>query len=174
MANDKAAPPAPAAEAPAKEGAKKGAGMKMAIAAVVVLALEGGTIGVTMKMAGGPQKVTAEVPVATQPAERDAEIELIDAKLPNGVSGRLYVYDLAVVIKVAEKKKPDVTNLCNERKAEIRDQVRTIIASSDPKSLAEPGLETIKRQIGYQLEQDIGKDLIKEVLIPKCTAIPVQ
>ena len=59
--------------------------------------------------------------------------------------------------------------LLKERSAEIKDKIRTIIASSDRKSLSEPGLETLRRQIMYQLEQDLGKDLIKDLLIPKCT-----
>ena len=124
-----------------------------------------------MMMAGGPKRVIAEVP-ATAPkevVERDAEVKILEAKLPNNLRGRLFLYDLQVVAKVDEKNKVKVTELFAERDAEIRDRIRTIIASSDPKSLEEPGLETLRRQIGYQLEQDLGKDLIKELLIPKCT-----
>jgi flagellar basal body-associated protein FliL len=169
MANDKAPPP-PAAEA-AAEAPKKKAGMKMAIAAVIVLGLEGGTVAVTMKLAAGPRPVAAEAPIDAQKEAvvKDAEVKLIDAKLPNSLSGRMYLYDLQVVAKVGEKNKEKVTELFTEREAEIRDKIRTIVASASPASLAEPGLETIRRQISYQLEQDIGKDLLKEVLIPKCT-----
>ncbi len=174
MANEKpAAAPAPAPAEEAKDAPKKKGGMKMIIAAAVVVVLEVGTVFVTAKMAGGPKQVVA-APPASAPAEKvekDAEVKLIDAKLPNSLSGRLYLYDLAVVAKVPEKNKEKVTALFTEREAEIKDQIRTIIASSDPKSLGEPGLETLRRQISYQLEQDIGKDLMKDILIPKCTPI---
>jgi flagellar basal body-associated protein FliL len=167
-----AAPPAAeASEAPAKKS-----GMKMIVAAAVVLVLEGATVALTMSLASGPKKVIADVP-ATAPkeiVERDTEVKIIDAKLPNKMEGRLFLYDIQVVAKVSEKNKEKVTELVGERDAEIRDQVRTIIASSDPKSLSEPGLETLKRQISYQLELDIGKDLLKDVLIPKCTPIQAQ
>ena len=61
-----------------------------------------------------------------------------------------------------------MTDLFKERDGEIRDQIRTIVAASLPEALAEPGLETIRRQIpSIQLEEDIGKDLIKESLDPQ-------
>ncbi len=175
MATEKAPPPA-AAAAPAKEAPPKKSGLKMAIAAVVVLVLEGGIVGLTMKLSAGPRPAMSEVP-ATAPKEaieKDAEVKLVDARLPNSVGGRLFSYDLQVVAKVAEKNKTKVAELFQEKDAEIRDQIRAIVASSDPASLAEPGLETLRRQISYQIEQDIGKDLLKEVLIPKCTPIQTQ
>jgi flagellar basal body-associated protein FliL len=172
MANEKpAAAPAPAGKdeaAPPKKGT-----LKIAIAAMIVVLLEVGTVFVTMKVSGGPKTVIAE-PTATAPAEKiekDTEVKLIDAKLPNIQSGKIYMYDLQVVVKVLEKNKEKITDLFAEKEAEIRDHVRTIIASADPQALAEPGLETLRRQINYQLEQDLGKELIKEVLLPKCTPI---
>ena len=53
----------------------------------------------------------------------------------------------------------------------IRDRIRTIIAESDPDKLGggtEPGLETLRRQIKYQLDEIVGEGLIDEVLVPKC------
>ncbi|HVT82140.1 MAG TPA: hypothetical protein VHM90_15970 [Phycisphaerae bacterium] len=166
----------PAAEKPAadegKDAApKKKGGLKMIIAGAVVVLLEVGTVFVTAKMAGGP-KPTIAAPPASAPAEKiekDVEVKLIDADLPNSSRGKIYIYHLTVVAKVPEKNKEKVTDLFKEHEAEFRDQVRTIFASSDAKMLDEPALETLRRQMSYQLEQDIGKDLIKELLIPKCT-----
>jgi flagellar basal body-associated protein FliL len=173
MASEKpaAAPAAPAAEEKSAPG-KKG-GMKMIVAAALVVLLEVGTVMVTVKMSAGPRQVLAEPPATATAAavEKDAEVKLVEAKLSNSQSGRLWLYDMQVVAKVSEKNKEKTTALFAEHESEIRDRIRTIIASSDPKSLAEPGLETIRRQIAYQLEHDIGKDLVKEVLIPKCTPI---
>lgn len=168
MASEKPAAAAAATE-DKKEAPPKSKNFKVLIAAVAVVALEAGTVGVTMKMFGGPRQAMAEHATSLPAAatEREVEVKLIDAKLPNTQSGRLWLYDMAVVAKVSEKNKEKVTGLFSERESEIRDKVRTIVASSDPKSLTEPGLETVRRQISYQLEQDMGKDLIKEVLIPK-------
>jgi flagellar basal body-associated protein FliL len=174
MAAEKPAKPADGAPAAADEKPKKGGMMKMLIVAAVVLVLEGVTVGVTMMISAGPKKVIADVP-ATAPAEavvHEAEVKLVDARLPNNVGGRLYLYDLAVVVKVDEKNKVKVTELFADREAETKDHIRAIVASSDPKALAEPGLETLRRQIAYQLDETLGKDgkgMIKEVLIPKCT-----
>jgi flagellar basal body-associated protein FliL len=172
MASEKPAekPAAPAEESKDAAPKKKG-GMKLIIAGAVVVVLEIGTVFVTAKMAGGPKQATAAPPTSApaETIEKEVEVKLIDARLPNAQRGPLYLYDLAVVAKVAEKDKEEVTKAVAEREAEIKDQIRTIIASSDPKSLAEPGLETLRRQISFQLEHDIGKDLIKEILIPKCT-----
>jgi flagellar basal body-associated protein FliL len=173
MANEKpaAAPAAPAAEE--KDVPRKSGGMKMIVAAAVVVLLEAGTVAVTVKLSSGPRPVIAETPATAMAAavDKDAEVKLVEAKLYNSQSGKLWLYDLQVVAKVSEKNKEKVSELFAEHESEIRDRIRTIVASSDPKSLAEPGLETIRRQIAYQLEQDIGKELVKEVLIPKCTPI---
>lgn len=172
MASDKGAKPAEA-PAPAAEAPKKNSMAKMAIMAAVVLVLEGATVGVTMVMSSGPKKALAEAPTSAPAAavEHDVEVKVVTDRLPNNIS-RLCNYDLQVVAKVDEKNKDKVTELFKDQDAEIRDHIRKIVAGSDPKTLLEPGLETLRRQISYQLDQDIGKDLIKEVLIPKCTPQP--
>ena len=176
MASEKPAKPAEAPAA-AAEAPKKNSMVKMGIVAAVVLVLEGATVAGTMMLSSGPKKVVAEVPVkAVEPEQKDVEVDLVKDRLPNNVGGRLCMYDLQIVAKVNEKDKVKATELFAERDAETRDHVRTIIASSDPKSLNEPGLETLRRQIAYQLAQDLGKDgkdLVKEILIPQCTPKPV-
>ena len=57
------------------------------------------------------------------------------------------------------------------RKALITDRIRTIIAQTDPEKLgggSEPGLETLRRQVKYQLDHIVGEGLIDEVLVPRC------
>ena len=53
----------------------------------------------------------------------------------------------------------------------IKDRVRTIIAQSDPEKLgggSEPGLETLRRQVKYQLDEIIGDGMVDDVVVPKC------
>jgi flagellar basal body-associated protein FliL len=164
-------------EAAAAEGAapekKKGLPMKAIIVAVAVVVLEAATVGVTMMMSGGPKKVVADTPAsapAEEKKEKEAEVKLMDGRLPNKKmgSGRLYLFDISVVAKVNDKDKEHIKALIEEKDAEIKDRIRTIVASSGAEALDEPGLETLRRQIKYQLEHDLGKDTIKEILIPKC------
>jgi flagellar basal body-associated protein FliL len=176
MASEKpaAAPAAASAAADKDAPAKKKGGMKVIIAAAVVVLLEVGTVVVTMKMAGGPKQAAASQP-ATAPAvkiEKDAEVKVVDAQFPNLQSGRLYLYRFQVAVKVAEKDKTKVTELLAEKEFEIKDQIRTIIASADPESLAEPGAETIRRQVMHRLEEGLGKDMVKDVLIPSLSGTP--
>ena len=158
-------------EAPAAAAPKRKLPMAYIMVGLTVVLLEGGTVGVMMMTSGGPKRALAQTP-ATQPADvvdKDAEVAIIDAKLPNSSSGHLYMYDIQIVAKVSEKNKAKLGEVMTEHAAEIRDKIRTIIARTEKVTLDEPGLETLRRQISYQLEQDVGADVIKELLIPKCT-----
>lgn len=59
----------------------------------------------------------------------------------------------------------------NERT--IKDRLTRIVRSAEPTQLQEDGLETIKRQMKFELERILGDDVkIVEVLIPECTPFP--
>ena len=68
-------------------------------------------------------------------------------------------------------KEAIVKKTFESRKALITDRVRTIVAQSDPEKLgggSEPGLETLRRQVKYQLDEIVGEGVIEEVLVPRC------
>ena len=72
---------------------------------------------------------------------------------------------------VKSEYEKQVKDTLKEREALIKDRVRTIIAQSDPEKLvggSEPGLETLRRQVKYQLDTIVGEGMIEEVLVPKC------
>ena len=74
-----------------------------------------------------------------------------------------------MVCKIDYEKQ--VKETLKDREALIKDRVRTIIAQSDPEKLvggSEPGLETLRRQVKYQLDTIVGEGMIEEVLVPKC------
>ena len=53
----------------------------------------------------------------------------------------------------------------------IRDRMNGIIARIEPQKLngaTEPGLETLRRQVKYQLDQIVGEGYVKEILVPRC------
>lgn len=119
--------------------------------------------------AGGHGEAAAD-PNAKKPNRRYS-MTVLEFRAPNKVSGKMFLYDVAIEAQVRGKDFDTVSKKVTERKALISDRVRTIIAQSDPEKLngqAEPGLETLKRQVKYQLDEIVGEGVIEEVLIPRC------
>ena len=70
---------------------------------------------------------------------------------------------MQVVVKAEQEQR--VKDIFKDKKALIEDRIRTIIAESDPEKLgggAEPGLETLRRQVKYQLDEIVGDGVIDE------------
>jgi flagellar basal body-associated protein FliL len=99
------------------------------------------------------------------------ELNVLEFKAPNKLSGRLFLYDVSVYVTVKTEFKERVEAALKDREATIRDRARTIISQCDPEKLgggSEPGLETLRRQMKHQLDEIIGDGMIEEVLIPRC------
>jgi len=104
-------------------------------------------------------------------AGKTVEVELLDGKFPNKQNGRTFLYDVHFRLSVKTEAADKVKKIITDRSALIEDRIRTIIAQSDPEKLnggSEPGLETLKRQVKYQLDEIVGDGLIDEVLVPQC------
>jgi flagellar basal body-associated protein FliL len=124
---------------------------------------------------GGDAKAGAKSEAKAYDPKKQYEIKLIEIKAPNKLSGRTFLYDMQIVVLVKGKVAKELEKTISEREALIRDRIRTIIAQSDPEKLgggSEPGLETLRRQVKYQLDEIIddgkGESKIDEVLIPRC------
>ena len=99
------------------------------------------------------------------------EVEVLSFRAPNKQSGRTFLYDVSIYVVAKAEKEALVKKTFESRKALITDRVRTIIAQSDPEKLgggSEPGLETLRRQVKYQLDEIVGEGVIEEVLVPRC------
>lgn len=99
------------------------------------------------------------------------ELQVVQLKAPNSVSGRTFMYDVQIFAAVKGPNKEKVETAIKERGALIQDRVRTIIAQSEPDKLgggSEPGLETLRRQVKHQLDEIVGEGLVDEVLVPRC------
>jgi flagellar basal body-associated protein FliL len=147
----------------------------------VVMVLEAGVLFAGFKMLSGPKPahgaelITEETPASDGPgaaAKKELiEMQVVSFKAPNQKRGRSYLYDVGIYIAVKTEFKDRVEAALRSREASIQDRVRTIIAQSDPEKLgggAEPGLETLRRQVKFQLDEVLGEGLIEEVLIPRC------
>ena len=74
-------------------------------------------------------------------------------------------------VSVKADKVDEVKKQIADRDALIKDRVRTIIAQLDPEKLgggSEPGLETLRRQVKFQLDDILGDGKVDEVLVPRC------
>jgi flagellar basal body-associated protein FliL len=94
-----------------------------------------------------------------------------DFRALNKANGHTYFFDVSIVVLSKTESADKIKQTIEDRGALIRDRIRTIIAQSDPEKLvggAEPGLETFRRQVKYQLDEIIGDGMIEEVLVPKC------
>lgn len=98
-------------------------------------------------------------------------IKVTEFKAPNKKSGSSFLYDLKICVVSKGEFQKDLETAISEKEPLIQDRVRTIIAQSDPEKLSggtEPGLETLRRQVKYQLDEIIGPGMIDEVLVPRC------
>lgn len=120
----------------------------------------------------GGEKGKDGAPPARKYGKKDpVEIQVVELRAPNKLSGRTFLYDLSIFIVVRGEHVDKVGRTLKDREALIKDRVRTIIAQSDPEKLgggSEPGLETLRRQVKYQLDEIVGEGLIEEVLVPRC------
>lgn len=134
-------------------------------------AKEAGGHGAPAKEGGG------EATPAAGPHKKGTKIEVpvVEMRAPNKTNGRQLLVDVSIFAVVKVENEARVKDQIKSRDAMIRDRVRTIIAQSDPEKLggsAEPGLETLRRQVKYVLDEIVGEGQIDEVLVPKC--IPVR
>src|SRR3954468_7175087 len=141
-------------------------------------------------IAGGPRHADAadvkgehgeEAAAAkAQAAEKDkkpVEIPLVDFRATNKARGRTLWVDVSIFVVTRGENEEKVRKAIKEREALIKDRVSTIIRQSDPEKLsggAEPGLETLRRQVKYQLDEVVGEGLIEEVLVPRCIPLPAE
>jgi flagellar basal body-associated protein FliL len=108
--------------------------------------------------------------------KKHVEVAVVDFRAPNKQSGRTFLYDVTIFISVRADAEEKTKAILTERSALIKDRIRTIIAQSDPEKLgggSEPGLETLRRQVKYQLDELVGDGVIDEVLVPRCIPFPV-
>lgn len=148
---------------------------------VGVMVAEGALIFAAMKVLGGTGAGTAaggEVAPATAEADDPAleldapadvaEILVAETDAFNNRSGRLHMYHIQVTALVPGEGAEALERLVEQRGGTIKDRINTVIRGADPKHLNEPGLETLRRQIQFELNKITGDDsLVLELLIPE-------
>ncbi|NOT01285.1 MAG: flagellar basal body-associated FliL family protein [Phycisphaerales bacterium] len=98
----------------------------------------------------------------------DTELVVCEVSTFNRKEGRVYVYNAEISVLVATEDQERIAEFIKARELSIKDRVQVVIRSADPADFNDPGLESIKRQIGHELNNLLGgKELIKEVMIAK-------
>jgi flagellar basal body-associated protein FliL len=180
MADKKDPAPAPATPAAEAKPAKKGLPIKVigVVAGLMIAEAVGVYIFVS---ATGPraQAAAAQTIKGEDQPDLDASVEvpLLEEKLQNMQTGRAWIWDTEIVLKVRTRNEAYVTKELEKRHAEIAEGVALIFRRSPHNNLKEPGLETINRQVTAYMNQVLGKDAegkerLERVVIPKCKGFP--
>lgn len=169
----------------AEEGAENGGGKKklpikvLAIVAALMVVEGAGVFAFISMMGRGPQDADAAKLEGQIEAGRNAPVEimLVDDRYQNHSTGRVWLWETQVYVKVKKKNETFVQEILDQRKAEISTGVAQIIRSAQQGHLKEPHLETIGREITAFVNKTFGTDpdgenRVDRVLIPKCRGIP--
>lgn len=160
--------------------------IKTIIVVVAMLLAEAGLIVGAVIFFGRPSSVQAVQFTdadGAHLAERTREIPLLHERFTNNRRGRLWIYDLEVIILVKEVHADSVLAQIDTNRAKIRSGVNRLITAAQSSYFEEPGYETIRRQIlellnGPSAEAAIippgpeGEARVVDVLIPSCIGFP--
>jgi flagellar basal body-associated protein FliL len=179
--------PEPAAAGGEKKAAGGGMLGKLPVLLGGVMIIEAVVLFAGFKfLGGGPKPAQAELagveksgdggdgkgPTTAPDKKTPVEVSVVaDFRGLNRRNGHAYLYSVDIVALTHVEFEDQVKKAVIDHGSLIRDRIRTIIAQSDPEKLgggSEPGLETLRRQVKYQLDEIIGEGLIDEVLVPKC------
>jgi flagellar basal body-associated protein FliL len=173
---------APTAPAPAPADAKAAAPPKSGKVATFgifggIMIVEAVAIFMCMKLMGKEPDPTLGVEhglvTTTKPWEESHELPVATVRVPNSNGSRTMLYNVKVVVRVNHKDQAKVKEFLENRKNTIEDIIGRVIRSADERHLGEPGMETLKRQVRFELNSLLGDEkTIEQVLIPECMPIP--
>lgn len=176
---DKAPAESPKPEA---EGTpKKKSPLKLILVVGGLMAAEG--IGAVLLLgAMGPKPQTAEATIREDEhaeSTTSLEIPVADERFQNMQTGRVWTWDIAVVLKVKPKNEEIIKGVLEKRSAEIKEGLSQIVRKAQHNQLKEPELTTLSRQITAFLDKMFGQDAegnsrIERVIIPKCKGIQLE
>ena len=155
---------------PEEQKTKSKLPLKTILIILAVLLLEGGTITVFMVSKGGPTPAEGTNPIEgdTQIDQKEyAEVILAESfNVDNYMGGKTrLVITMEVCAKVAKDQGEDFKGLVDSHKTEIKDAIRTLVASAQPDHIKDPKLQVIKREIQTGVEKIVGEGVIQEILV---------
>lgn len=160
--------------------AKKGLPLKTVIVVAGLMIAEGVGVFMIVGMTGKQPQAAQATPLEgheKQDLESTVEVPLLEEKFQNMQTGRVWVWDTAIVLKVRTRNQGFVEKELDRRKAEVQEGLAMIFRRAPHAQLKEPDLRTINRQITAYINQIMGKDAegrerIEQVVIPRCKGFP--
>jgi flagellar basal body-associated protein FliL len=166
-------------EGEAAPAGKKKPPLKVIIIVAGLMAAEAGGVYLFVGMTGPKTQIaSAEVQGADQKADHEfIELQLVDEKFQNLQTGNVWVWDIAIYLKVKAKYEGYVSEVLEKRQAELKEGVAQIVRRAQHSHLRETDLTTLNRQLTAYLNTVIepdtatGASRIERVLIPKCKGL---
>jgi len=141
-----------------------------------VMLIEGLAIFFCMKFFGNEPDPTlgAEgLTPATQPWTETVELTVADLRVHNRNASRPMLYSVKIVVTVHHSNKQKMEDFLKNRASTIEDAMSRVLRSADETLMNEPGLESLRRQLRFELNTLIGDDnTIEKVLVPSFTPLP--
>lgn len=141
-----------------------------------VMVVEGLAIFLCMKFLGTAPDPTQglEQPVpTTQPWAESSELDVANLRVLNTMGPRTVLYHVRVVITVHQANEEEIGKFLDSRKSTIEDALSRVVRGAEERHLAEPGLETLRRQLLFELKKILGDETtIEHLLIPEFTQLP--
>ena len=162
-------------EAPAK---KKPPIKLLGIVAVAMIAEAGGVYVIAGMSGKEPPTAKAELKEGEgKAADTTVEVPLIEEKFQNMQTGRVWLWDVQVFLRVKAKYEKDVQKKLEEHQAELQEMIATEFRKATMTQLKEPGLENINRRLLKVVDEVVGKDKegeskVEKILIPRCRGFP--
>lgn len=169
------------AESPkSEEHAAKKKGLPLPLVVGALMAVEGIAVFAAVKMMSAPAKSEAsEIDGAHEAAESAlVELRLVEDRFQNMQTGRVWLWDVEIFLKVKAKHEDHVAFVLQARSAEIKEGVSMLFRRASHAQLKEPGLETMNRQLTAYMAEVMGTDpngdpYIERVLIPRCKGMQI-
>jgi flagellar basal body-associated protein FliL len=158
--------------------AKKGLPVKLIGSVAALMVVEAvGVFFFVSAMSHQPQAAEATQVAQGEDMEASVEVPLLEDKFQNMQTGRVWVWDTSIVLKVRARNQEGVKKELDRRKAEVAEGIAMIFRKAPHSQLKEAGLEAVNRQVTAYLNQVAGKDTegrdrIERVVIPRCKGFP--
>ena len=153
---------------------KGGQFMKLGIIALLMVGEGAGVFFLTKAIGPSPSAARADGETGGNAENGESgydemvEVDLAECRPTNRMLGKLITYQIRVTVLVAKVDQERAEELVDANESRLRDRVNYVLRSADPAHLDEPGLQTIKRRIKFEIDKLFRDErLIKAVLIPQ-------
>lgn len=157
---------------------KKGLPMPLLVGGLMLV--EGVVVFGAVKMLSAPAKSEAAQLHGDAHAAEEAlvELSLVEDRFQNMQTGRVWLWDVQIFLKVKAKHEEHVQFVLQARAAEIKEGISLLFRRASHTQLKEPGLETMNRQITAYVNEVIGADdeghpFVERVMIPRCKGLQI-